>query len=50
MEAEPMIMPSMVSRNRALLARKLSMARLRVSRKAMDEAALARVRSKLLLD
>src|ERR1700761_3264486 len=42
-----MTMPSMVSRKRALLARKLSMARLTVSRKEMVERALRRVFSKL---
>src|SRR5580698_4236315 len=47
MEAEPITMPSIVSRKRVLLARKLSMARLTVSRKAIVCRALRRVRSKL---
>ena len=47
MEAEPMTMPSMVRRKRVLLARKLSKARLTVSRKATVERALRRVCSKV---
>src|SRR6187402_3160883 len=45
-DAEPMTMPSIVSRNRVLLARKLSNARLMVSRKATVERALRRMLSK----
>ena len=47
MDAEPMIMPSMVSRKRTLEARKLSMASRTVSRMAMVAVALARVASKV---
>jgi hypothetical protein len=47
MEAEPMTMPSMVRRKRVLLARKLSKARLMVSRKATVDRALRRVFSKV---
>jgi len=46
MEAEPMIMPSMVRRKRTLLARKLSMARRKISLKPRVELALASVRLK----
>ena len=46
MDAEPMTMPSMVSKKRVLLALKLSSARLTVSRKATVERALASVRLK----
>ena len=48
MDAEPMTMPSIVSRNRTFEARKLSTARCTVSRNAMVEVALASVRSKLV--
>ncbi len=46
MDAEPMTMPSMVSRKRALLARKLSMASETTSLNIMVVRALARVLSK----
>ena len=46
MEADPMTMPSMVSMNRVLLARKLSTASLTTSLNIIVERALARVRSK----
>jgi len=45
-DAEPMIMPNIVSRNRVLLARKLSTANRTTSLNIMVERALARVRSK----
>ena len=45
-KAEPMTIPSMVSRNRVLLARKLSTASLTTSLNIMVERALASVRSK----
>jgi hypothetical protein len=44
-DAEPITMPSMVSRNRILLARKLSIASRTTSLKSMVERALASVRS-----
>ena len=46
MDAEPIIMPSMVSMKRVLLARKLSTASLTTSLNIMVERALASVRSK----
>ena len=46
-DAEPMIMPSMVSRKRTFDARKLSMASRTVSRSAIEAVALASVASKL---
>ena len=46
-DAEPITIPSMVSKKRVLDARKLSIARLIVSRSAMVELALARVASKV---
>jgi hypothetical protein len=46
MEAEPITIPSMVSRKRVLLARKLSTASLTTSLNIMVERALANVRSK----
>ena len=46
-DADPMTIPSIVSRNRVLLARKLSMARLTVSRKATVDRALRSVLSKV---
>src|SRR6266702_1595757 len=45
-EADPIIIPSMVSMNRVLLARKLSTASLTTSLNIMVERALASVRSK----
>ena len=44
-----MIMPSIVSKNRTLLALKLSMARWKISEKSIVDRALARVESKVLL-
>jgi len=46
MEAEPMTIPNIVSRNRVLLARKLSTASRTTSLNIMVERALAKVRSK----
>src|SRR6202034_3073482 len=46
-DADPITMPSIVSRNRVLLARKLSKASESVSRNAIVERALRRMLSKL---
>jgi len=48
-DADPMIMPSIVSKNRTLLARKLSIARRIVSENTMVLFAEFSVRSKLLV-
>ena len=49
-EADPMTMPSMVSRNRVLLARKLSTASLATSLNIIVDRALASVRSNELFE